>query len=98
MDRKLLLLLAAAIPLGLAGGYAWSMASAPPQRAYVPPKPTVTDIAAAPEDYPAAVDDEWAMRGGNAPSVAEGPDRTATETETSPTASPASPSAPAERR
>ena len=82
MDRRLLLLLAAAIPLGLAGGYAWSAATAPPQRAYVPPKPTIADIAAAPKDYPAAVDDEWAMRGGNPPSVADEPNRAATLADT----------------
>jgi hypothetical protein len=67
MDRKTLLLAAAAVPLGLAGGYAWSVATAPPPKAYVPPKPTIATIAASPDDYPAAVDEEWESRGGAAP-------------------------------
>jgi hypothetical protein len=67
MDRKTLLLAAAAVPLGLAGGYAWSVLTAPPPKAYVPPKPTIATIASSPEDYPAAVDEEWESRSSDAP-------------------------------
>jgi hypothetical protein len=67
MDRKTLLLAAAAVPLGLAGGYAWSVLTAPPPKAYVPPKPTIAAIAASPDDYPAAVDEEWESRSGAPP-------------------------------
>ena len=67
MDRKFLLLCAAAIPLGLAGGYAWSAYTAPPPKAYVPPKATIAPIADSPDEYPAALDDEWAQRGSTEP-------------------------------
>jgi len=77
MDRKFLLLCAAAIPLGLAGGYAWSAYTAPTPKAYGPPKATIAPIAESPDDYPAALDDEWAPRGGNKPSVATAPNRNA---------------------
>jgi hypothetical protein len=63
MDRKFLLLCAAAIPLGLAGGYAWSAYMAPPPKAYPPPKATIAPIADSPDEYPAALDDEWQNRG-----------------------------------
>lgn len=63
MDRKFLLLCAAAIPLGLAGGYAWSAYTAPPPKAYVPPKATIAPIADSPDEYPAALDEEWKNRG-----------------------------------
>ena len=60
MDRRLLVLIAAAIPLGLAGGYAWSSLTAPAPKAYVPPKATVAPLADSPDEYPAALDQEWA--------------------------------------
>ena len=66
MDRKFLLLCAAAIPLGLAGGYAWSVYTAPAPKAYHPPKATMAPIADSPDEYPAALDDEWQNRGGGA--------------------------------
>jgi hypothetical protein len=62
MDRKVILLCAAAIPLGLAGGYAWSAMTARPARAYVAPKPTITDIPDSPDEYPAALDQDWTNR------------------------------------
>ena len=62
MDRKVAVLLCAAIPLGLAGGYAWSAMTARPPRAYVPPKPTITDIPDSPDEYPAALDEDWTNR------------------------------------
>jgi hypothetical protein len=72
MDRKFLMLCAAAIPLGLAGGYAWSVYNAPPPKAYVPPKATIAPIADSPDDYPAALDQEWENRGdGVAPGKRE---------------------------
>lgn len=66
MDRKVILLSACAISLGLAGGYAWSAYTAPPPRAYVPPKATFADIPASPDEYPAAVDEDWETRGDEA--------------------------------
>ncbi len=67
MDRKVILLCAAALPLGLAAGYAWSAMTAPPPRAYVPPKPTIADVPASPEEYPAALDEDWSTRGDDRP-------------------------------
>ena len=75
MDRKFLLLCAAAIPLGLAGGYAWSVYNAPPAKAYVPPKPTIAPMADSPDEYPAALDDEWAQRGSGEPASEAGHNR-----------------------
>ena len=66
MDRKVILL-CAAIPLGLAAGYAWSAITAPPPRAYVPPKATIADVPASPEEYPAALDEDWSARGDDRP-------------------------------
>jgi hypothetical protein len=62
MDRKVAVLLCAAIPLGLAGGYAWSAMTAPAPRADSPPKATITDIPDSPDEYPAALDEEWTNR------------------------------------
>ena len=62
MDRKVAVLLCAAIPLGLAGGYAWSAMTAPAPRAYVPPKATIAEIAPSPEELPEAPDQEWENR------------------------------------
>ena len=62
MDRKVAVLLCAAIPLGLAGGYAWSITTAPAPRAYTPPKPTIGDIPDSPDEYPAALDEDWTNR------------------------------------
>ena len=67
MDRKVILLCASVIPLGLAAGYAWSAISAPPPRAYVPPKATIADVPASPEEYPAALDEDWSARGDDRP-------------------------------
>ena len=66
MDRKVILL-CAAIPLGLAAGYAWSAITAPPPPAYVPPKATIADVPASPEEYPAALDEDWSARGDDQP-------------------------------
>ncbi len=62
MDRKVVVLLCAAIPLGLAGGYAWSAMTARPPRADSPPKAMIADIPASPEESPAALDEEWTER------------------------------------
>ena len=62
MDRKVILLCAAAIPLGLAGGYAWSALTAPAPRTAAPPKATFADIPESPEELPEASDREWENR------------------------------------
>lgn len=62
MDRKVILLCAAAIPLGLAGGYAWSAMTAPAPRVASPPKATFGAIPASPEELPEVPDQEWVNR------------------------------------
>jgi hypothetical protein len=62
MDRKVILLCAAGIPLGLAGGYAWSAMTAPVPRVDSPPKATFADIPESPEELPVASDQEWENR------------------------------------
>jgi hypothetical protein len=62
MDRKVIILCAAAIPLGLAGGYAWSALTAPPQRTAAPPKARIADIPESPEELPEVQDQEWTAR------------------------------------
>ena len=59
MDRKVILLCACAIPLGLAGGYAWSAFTAPPPHAAKPPKATFGDIPESPEALPTVEDKQW---------------------------------------
>ena len=62
MDRKVILLCAAAIPLGLGGGYAWSALTARPPRIASPPKATFADIPESPEEFPEVQDREWTAR------------------------------------
>jgi hypothetical protein len=70
MDRKALLLCAAAIPLGLAGGYAWSvMGSASAKQAKLPKEATIA-LPKSPEEEPAALDQEWASRAVDDPAPA----------------------------
>jgi hypothetical protein len=61
MERKTLFLAVAAIPLGLAGGYAWSAMTAVEQRAR-PPKATIAEIPPSPEELPEVADAEWTNR------------------------------------
>ena len=61
MERKTLLLAVAAIPLGLAGGYAWSALTAVEHRAR-PPEATIAPIPPSPEEMPEVSDAEWAAR------------------------------------
>jgi hypothetical protein len=60
MDRRIILL--CAIPLGLAGGYAWSALTAP--AVHRPPPGKATTIAAppSPEERPAMLDKAWTSR------------------------------------
>ncbi len=81
-----MILCAAAIPLGLAGGYAWSAMTAAPPRAYVPPKPTIADIPDSPDEYPAALDEDWTNRADD--NAAASANRDAPEGPASPTPSP----------
>ena len=62
MERKVILLFAAAIPLGLASGYAWSALTARPTRTAAPPKATFADIPESPEELPEVADKEWENR------------------------------------
>ena len=59
--RGFLILLVSAVMLGLAGGYAWSVMTAPSART---PKMKATTIAipASPEERPATLDREWDAR------------------------------------
>jgi len=72
MERKTLLLAIAAIPLGLAGGYAWSAMTAVEHRA-PPPKATIAEIPPSPEELPEVADAEWTNRADdNQVAAAEG--------------------------
>jgi hypothetical protein len=64
MDRKIIILCALAIPLGLAGGYGWSAMTAPAAHAKHPRKGTISHMPASPEEQPAALDTEWTVRSG----------------------------------
>ena len=60
MERKALILVPAAIVLGLAGGYAWSVMTAPPPKAAKPPKATQVAPPPSPEELPTVEDKRWA--------------------------------------
>jgi hypothetical protein len=83
MDRKALLLCAAAIPLGLAGGYAWSvMGSSSAKQAKVPKEATIA-LPRSPEEEPAALDQEWASRAVDDPAPAATATTTTASSDTS---------------
>jgi hypothetical protein len=63
LPMRAMLLLVAAMLLGLAGGYAWSTTGSPPA-APKPPKAGVMAIPASPEEQPAELDRLWAERTG----------------------------------
>jgi hypothetical protein len=71
MDRKLILL-PAAIMVGLAGGYAWSVTSAPKPREAASPKATTVDAPPSPEELPEESDHEWASRSNDGPQPISG--------------------------
>ena len=79
MDRKIILLCAGAIPLGLVGGYGWAAMTAPAPHAKHPPKGTIQQLPASPEERPAVLDREWTQEADDGP-VASPPaqDRTVT--------------------
>ena len=62
MERRAIMLAIAAIPLGIAGGYAWSSAMAPPPQAAKPPEATFGPIPASPEELLGIEDVEWSTR------------------------------------
>jgi len=70
MERRVLILAAAAIPLGLAGGYAWSALTAVDHRA-PPPKATIAEIPPSPEELPEVADAEWTNRADDNRAAAE---------------------------
>ena len=57
--RKELLLVAAALTFGLAGGYAWSALNAPPPKTPKVTKATMIAPPPSPEEQPLAPDAEW---------------------------------------
>lgn len=57
--RKELILVAAALTFGLAGGYAWSALNAPPPKAPRPAKAAMVAVPPSPEEEPLALDQEW---------------------------------------
>ena len=59
MDRKIIFLCAGAIPLGLAGGYAWATLSAPPAHQAAPRRGTIQQLPRSPEERPGILDEEW---------------------------------------
>lgn len=66
MERRTLLLAAAAIPLGLGIGYAWSVVAAPKPHAAAARKPAFGDIAPSPEELPTVEDKDWTDRSNDA--------------------------------
>jgi hypothetical protein len=61
MNSKVTVLLCA-IPLGLAGGYAWSAMTAPAPRVARPPKARMVAIPPSPSEYPEPGDEAWSER------------------------------------
>lgn len=65
MNPKVIVLLCA-VPLGIAGGYAWSAMTAPPPRAYHPMKPKMVAIPPSPSELPEPGDKAWTERADDA--------------------------------
>jgi hypothetical protein len=63
--RGFVILLVSALTLGLAGGYGWSVMTAPTVRAARLPRETTIAIPPSPEERPAALDQEWEARAAN---------------------------------
>lgn len=61
MNPKVIVLLCA-VPLGLAGGYGWSVMTAPAPRVAAPPKPKMVAIPPSPTEYPEPGDAAWSER------------------------------------
>lgn len=59
MERKALILVPAAVVLGLASGYAWSSLTAPPPKAAKVPKSTQVAAPPSPEELPTLEDKAW---------------------------------------
>jgi hypothetical protein len=62
--RAFLIILVSALMLGLAGGYAWSVMTAPSARA-PRVKETTIAIPPSPEERPELLDQEWEARAAN---------------------------------
>lgn len=69
---RALLVLAAAVMFGLAGGYAWSTTGSKPA-ARTPPRARVMILPASPEEAPGALDRQWASRTAEQPAPAAAP-------------------------
>jgi hypothetical protein len=63
--RAFLILIISAVTLGLAGGYAWSVMTAPSAKLSKPLKETTIAVPPSPEERPEALDQEWAARAGD---------------------------------
>lgn len=67
---RAILIPAAAVALGLAGGFAWSAWSAPAGHGPKPPRAAFAPIPASPEERPLEPDKEWTSRAGDEPAEA----------------------------
>jgi hypothetical protein len=63
---RAILIPAAAVTLGLAGGFAWSAWTAPIGKAPAPPRAAFAPIPASPEERPLEPDREWTSRADDA--------------------------------
>ena len=66
---RAVLILVAAVMVGLAGGYAWSTTGAEPA-ARTPPKAGMMSLPASPDEQPAELDRQWASRSTDEPAPA----------------------------
>ena len=75
----MILLCACAIPLGLAGGYAWATLSPPAVHKAAPPRGTIQRLPASPEERPAVLDKEWTQEANDGPEASSAaPDQSVT--------------------
>ena len=63
--RTVFVCFVSAMILGLAGGYAWSVWTAPAPHHAKPPKAAFAPIPESPEELPAEQDKEWQARAGD---------------------------------
>jgi len=68
--RKELLLIPAAVTVGLAGGYAWSALNAPPHQAPRHAKAGFMPLPPSPEEQPSASDAQWSAEADDQPRAA----------------------------
>ena len=64
--RTMAILAAAAVTVGLAGGYAWTAWTAPPPRLPKHPRAAFMPLPASPEERPLALDQQWTAEADDA--------------------------------